>query len=121
MGLFKANPEKEAKKREAKELRKALEAAGRTNYVMIHHISRFPKSEANVVMGIGQGVEKNTLRINGETVTVTGLEWRITNYDKHLESVRKHDSQEKIRKRISSKTEGLMESLRNGQRKTRIG
>ncbi|MEK3748992.1 hypothetical protein NYE25_12155 [Paenibacillus sp. FSL E2-8871] len=42
MGLFKANPEKEAKKREAKELRKALEAAGRTNYVMIHHISRSP-------------------------------------------------------------------------------
>lgn len=46
-------------------------------------------------MGIGQGVEKNILRINRETITVTGLEWRITNYDKHLESVRKHDSQEK--------------------------
>ncbi|CAH1055095.1 hypothetical protein [Paenibacillus pseudetheri] len=54
MGLFKANPEKQAKKKEAKELRKALEAAGRTNYVMIHHLSGFPKSEENVVMGIGR-------------------------------------------------------------------
>ncbi|ULO09641.1 hypothetical protein H1230_13220 [Paenibacillus sp. 19GGS1-52] len=75
MGIFSSSPEKKAKKQEDKDFRKALEAVGRTNYVMVHHIGGFPGIDANSILGVSQGVEKNTLRLNGIPVTVTGLQW----------------------------------------------
>ncbi|MNC06609.1 hypothetical protein D3C75_541260 [compost metagenome] len=75
MGLFKTNPEKQAKKEQAKQHRLALQAAGRTKGVMINYIGGHPNVEANSLIGISQGIEKNTLNLNGNLITVTAIEW----------------------------------------------
>lgn len=71
MGFFKTAEEKQV----IKDHRQALKAAGRTGFMLIEHIVGHPKLSANMPINIMQGLEKNTLSLNGNLITVKGIEW----------------------------------------------
>jgi hypothetical protein len=80
MGFFKSDPvkkaEKEAKKQEAKDTRQAYKDAGRQKMpIFIDHIGGHPELTANTSICVAQGLDKYTLRLNDNLVTVKGLEW----------------------------------------------
>jgi hypothetical protein len=71
MGLFKSNEEKQA----LKEHQKKLKAAGRTKLMFMDYVNGHPNLPANRMISIIQDLEKNTLTLSGNLITVTKLEW----------------------------------------------
>lgn len=71
MGFFKSKEEKQ----ELKEHHQKLKAVGRTGIMFIEHVGGLPNLPANTTINIIQGIEKNTLSLSGNLITVTKLEW----------------------------------------------
>jgi len=72
MGLFfKSKEEKQA----IKEHQAKLKAVGRTKLMFATHIAGHPNLPPNGMINIQQGIEKNTLSLSGNLITVTGIEW----------------------------------------------
>lgn len=67
MGLFSS--------KEVKEHQKKLKAVGRLNFMFIDYVGGHPKLKANRMINVIQDLEKNTLTLSGNLVTVTNLEW----------------------------------------------